>query len=88
MSNSVGWQLLSLVLSFSGYLAFMYWLSNVARKDMERRGQPGWVFGSFIFWSTLIGLLTWLEARRRYPILDKRIGREEGAFLPVRVLRR
>ena len=70
MSMSAGLQLMSVLLALSAYAALMYWLSDVAKKDMERRGQPGWVFGSFIFWSTPMGLLAWWEARRRYPILD------------------
>ena len=63
--------LLLIGLVLVAYWVLMYWLSNVAKKDLERRGQPGWVFGSFIFWSNPMGLLSWWQARRRYPILDE-----------------
>ena len=65
---------------FAAYAGFMYWLSEVAAKDMERRGKPGRIFGylmasHYIFWLTPIGVLAWLAARRRYPILETKKGR-------------
>ena len=73
MSMAGAW--LALV-CFAAYGGFMYWVSEVAAKDMQRRGKPGRVLGylmasHFIFWATPIGVLAWLAVRGRYPILDE-----------------
>ena len=60
--------------AFVGYFGGMYWLSNIAERDMERRGRRGWALGSAVFFTTWISplwLLAWWVARRRYPILEE-----------------
>jgi hypothetical protein len=46
------------------------WLAVRAARDMDARGQPGWVFGVLILCALPIGLLAWLAARSRRPQLE------------------
>jgi hypothetical protein len=43
------------------------WLAVRAARDMDARGQPGWVFGVLILGAFPIGLLAWVAARSRRP---------------------
>ena len=52
------------------YAILRFWLPAVAKRDMDRRGQPGWVYDLAVWWILPLGLLAWWQARRRYPILD------------------
>ena len=57
------------LLGFVGYWLLRNWLADVARRDMERRGRRGWMLDTAVFWWTPVGLLAWLIARHRYPIV-------------------
>jgi hypothetical protein len=46
------------------------WLAVRAARDMDARGQPGWLFGVLILCAFPIGLLAWLVARVRPPQPD------------------
>lgn len=43
------------------------YLADSAYKDMNRRGQPGWLYGGFVLCVPVVGLAGWLIGRRRYP---------------------
>jgi hypothetical protein len=43
------------------------WLAVRAARDMDARGQPGWLFGVLILTAFPIGVLAWLAARSRRP---------------------
>jgi hypothetical protein len=43
------------------------WLAVRAARDMDARGQPGWVFGVLILCAFPIGLAAWVAARSRRP---------------------
>ena len=62
--------LLAILAAAAGYVLLKMWLPNVAKKDMDRRGQPGWAYDTAVWLILPIGLLAWWRARRRYPILD------------------
>ena len=47
------------------------WLPSVAKKDMDRRDQPGWAYDVAVWWCLPVGLLSWWAARRRYPIVER-----------------
>jgi len=46
------------------------WLAVQAARDMDARGQPGWLFDVLILCAFPIGLVTWLAARSRRPQPD------------------
>jgi hypothetical protein len=46
------------------------WLGVRAARDMDARGQPGWLFGLLILTVFPIGVLAWLAARSRRPQPD------------------
>jgi hypothetical protein len=43
------------------------WLAVRAARDMDTRGEPGWLFGVLILTVFPIGVLAWLAARSRRP---------------------
>ena len=60
-------------LLFAGLVAYVilrFWLPAMAKRDMDRRGQPGWAYDLAVWWILPVGLFAWWRARRRYPILD------------------
>lgn len=54
------------------YVVLVFWLPSVAKKDMDRRGEPGWAYDLAVWWYLPVGLLAWWAARRRYPIIDSK----------------
>ncbi len=58
------------ILAFAGYWVLRNWLATVARRDMERRGRRGWLLDTAVFWWTPVGLIFWLIARLRHPIVQ------------------
>lgn len=67
-------------LFLAGLLAYgvlVFWLPSVAKKDMDRRGQPGWAYDLAVWWYLPAGLLAWWAARRRYPLLEPERKREQ-----------
>jgi len=57
------------ILALVGYWVLRNWLANIAFRDMRRRGRPGWLIDTAVFWWTPVGLLAWWIVRRRYPIV-------------------
>lgn len=69
-----GWGTLGTVLAvvagiFVVYWVTMFFLVGYAQRDLERRGIAGWLSYAFL-WSTPLGLILWLVARRFFPIKD------------------
>ena len=46
------------------------WLAVRAARDMDARGQPGWVFGLLVLTFFPLGVLAWLAARAKHPLAD------------------
>ena len=46
------------------------WLAVQAARDMDARGQPGWVFGLLVLTFFPFGILAWLAARAKHPLPD------------------
>ena len=44
------------------------WLAVRAARDMDGRGEPGWVYGLLVLVAFPIGALAWLAARIRRPL--------------------
>jgi hypothetical protein len=44
------------------------WLAVRAARDMDTRGEPGWIYGLLILTVFPIGVLAWLAARSRRPL--------------------
>ena len=46
------------------------WLAVRAARDMDARGQAGWVFGLLVLTLFPFGVLAWLAARAKHPLPD------------------
>ena len=46
------------------------WLGVQAARDMDARGQPGWMFGLLVLTVFPVGVLAWLAARAMHPLPD------------------
>ena len=53
------------------YAVLNLWLPVVAKRDMDRRGQPGWRYDVMVWLILPIGLLAWWVARRRHPVVER-----------------
>lgn len=53
-------------------------LALLAARDMDRRGQPGWIFGILVLLLLPVGVLVWVVARER-TLADGRRNRSSGA---------
>ena len=56
----------------AAYAVLNLWLPLIAKKDMDRRGEPGWAYDLGVWWCLPVGLVSWWVARRRYPLLEER----------------
>lgn len=54
-------------------------LALLAARDMDRRGQPGWIFGILVLFLPPAGVLVWVVARGRTSADGRRNGRSSGA---------
>lgn len=46
------------------------WLAVRAARDMDARGEPGWIYGLLVLGAFPIGILAWLAGRSRRPTPD------------------
>ena len=46
------------------------WLGVRAARDMDARGQPGWMFGLLVLTVFPVGVVAWLSARAKHPLPD------------------
>ncbi|HVL40031.1 MAG TPA: hypothetical protein VM328_11630 [Fimbriimonadaceae bacterium] len=49
-----------------------------ARTDMNRRGQPGWIWGLMVFFAPVVGILLWLALRRNWPRVEREVDESAG----------
>ena len=44
------------------------WMAVRAARDMDARGEPGWIYGLLILGAFPIGVLAWLAGRAKKPL--------------------
>lgn len=49
-------------------VAVLAMTARQAAIDLDRRGQPGWVYGLLVMFVWPLGLAAWLLARGRHPL--------------------
>lgn len=67
--GSVGTMLTIIAGVFVVYWVAMFFLVEYARRDLERRGIASWLSYAFLF-STPLGLILWLAARKFFPVQE------------------
>jgi hypothetical protein len=57
---------LMFIFAFFG-VPLVCWLAVRAARDMDARGEPGWIYGLLVLGAFPIGVLAWLAGRTKRP---------------------
>lgn len=57
-----------MILTSPVLVAIVLGMARAAALDLDRRGQPGWVYGILILVLFPFGVLAWAEGHRRHPL--------------------